>query len=302
MNKCKGCGIKLQSKDSNLPGYTPNIDNKLCQRCFKITNYNYHEIESKYLDNNIICESINNKKAFTFFLCDFLALNQNTIDLYNKIKYSKIFVITKSDIISNNIKMDLLKERIKKVYNLDDLLFISIKNGYGKKEIFEYINTYKKVLFAGPSSSGKSSLINYLFNYELTVSEYKNTTQDFISLKIDDIIVYDAPGFNFDYLKEYKVSGFVNANTVVLKKGYELVIDDIVISSNENINLTIYLPKVFRYVTRKIRNENNNILKIDDNTDLTLNNIGFIYFKNKCEIKINKTDKTSIRNSIVGGK
>ena len=47
--KCEGCGIKIQSIDENKSGYLPQnvLDEKiinnekiLCQRCFKLKNYN----------------------------------------------------------------------------------------------------------------------------------------------------------------------------------------------------------------------------------------------------------------------
>ena len=39
IKKCTGCGIILQTEDINKEGYTENIDNELCLRCFKLKNY-----------------------------------------------------------------------------------------------------------------------------------------------------------------------------------------------------------------------------------------------------------------------
>ena len=39
IKKCTGCGITLQTEDINKEGYTENIDNELCLRCFKLKNY-----------------------------------------------------------------------------------------------------------------------------------------------------------------------------------------------------------------------------------------------------------------------
>ena len=44
IKKCSGCGIELQFEDKNKEGYVPEEkfitqDNLLCQRCFKIKNY-----------------------------------------------------------------------------------------------------------------------------------------------------------------------------------------------------------------------------------------------------------------------
>jgi len=39
MSKCAGCGILLQNDDALKEGYTKNLDNKFCERCFRIKNY-----------------------------------------------------------------------------------------------------------------------------------------------------------------------------------------------------------------------------------------------------------------------
>ena len=46
MNKCTGCGSYLQVDDSKKEGYTISLDHTLCNRCFRINNYNeYQKIE-----------------------------------------------------------------------------------------------------------------------------------------------------------------------------------------------------------------------------------------------------------------
>ena len=50
MNKCIGCGSILQDTDKNKDGYVLDINNKLCQRCFRIRYYNeYKNIVNKRL-------------------------------------------------------------------------------------------------------------------------------------------------------------------------------------------------------------------------------------------------------------
>ena len=45
MNKCIGCGALLNT-NKDEEGYTSNIDNNLCERCFRIRNYNDYGISS----------------------------------------------------------------------------------------------------------------------------------------------------------------------------------------------------------------------------------------------------------------
>ena len=139
MSKCKGCGITLQSNDKEKSGYTPKEGSKLCERCFKITNYNYHEKESKIIDNNLIIKGINHKKGATLFLCDILNLNSKMMELYDLVNQPKVLVITKSDMIPKNVSINDLKERLKKIYHLEDVLFISTLSGYGKNDLLDYV-------------------------------------------------------------------------------------------------------------------------------------------------------------------
>ena len=39
MKKCFGCGVILQNENILNIGYTPNLENNYCMRCFKVKNY-----------------------------------------------------------------------------------------------------------------------------------------------------------------------------------------------------------------------------------------------------------------------
>ena len=48
MSKCIGCGVNLQTINKDKIGYTISLNNELCERCFRIRNYNdYKFIRSK---------------------------------------------------------------------------------------------------------------------------------------------------------------------------------------------------------------------------------------------------------------
>ncbi|MBQ6841048.1 MAG: GTPase RsgA [Bacilli bacterium] len=303
MSKCKGCGITLQSLDSSKVGYTPKEGSKLCERCFKITNYNYHEKESKTIDNNQIIKGINHKKCATMFLCDILNLNSNMMEIYDVINEPKVLVITKSDMIPKNIKLETLEKNIKRIYNVENLLFVSSLNGYGKRTVWDYLDKFGKVLFAGPTSSGKSSLINYLFDTDLTVSNYKNTTQEFISLKVGGYEVIDAPGFNEDYLNDnVKQKGYINPKTVIVKKGYSLSIGNVEIYANKDLNVTLFFPKNILPITRKVKKTFETKVDLQNQSDLVISNLGFIYFKDSTTLHISNSGYIDVRESIVGVK
>ena len=50
MTKCAGCGALLQDVDPLKEGYVRNLDNKYCERCFKITHYNEYILSNKSND------------------------------------------------------------------------------------------------------------------------------------------------------------------------------------------------------------------------------------------------------------
>ena len=59
--KCLGCGIVLQTDNVLYPGYTSNLDNDFCQRCFRIQNYgDYQLVTSNNLDFMILIDNEKN--------------------------------------------------------------------------------------------------------------------------------------------------------------------------------------------------------------------------------------------------
>ena len=127
MNKCIGCGIKLQNIDQEKLGYIRNLENKYCERCFKTIHYN-EEKKVINLNNDKIIEKINKLGHFTIFITDLVSINNKLIDIYKKINNEKILVINKCDIIPDNLKLEHVEENIKKSFNINDkICFISAK-------------------------------------------------------------------------------------------------------------------------------------------------------------------------------
>lgn len=302
MSKCIGCGAKLQNTDENKNGYVLDINHKCCVRCFKIKNYNNHDIKGSILNNIELLSKINKKNCFTFFLCDFLSLSKKNIDLYLAIENKKVFVITKMDIIPKNIELNKLKDTIKKVYGLDNVIFFSKESGYGKNNILSLIESNDKVIFAGPSNSGKSSLINYLFDKAITVSNHKNTTLDFISIDYEGYIILDAPGFNDDNIVDkIDFKKDIKPKTLQLKTGFVLEIYNYQLYFEKDANLTLFLPNNIEFKTYKKKDNFTNELEIIGNSDVIINNIGFIYLKDN-KMYINDLTNIEVRKSIIGVK
>ena len=300
MTKCVGCGIKLQEKDKNELGYTPNLNNELCERCFKLKNYNILTNKGINIDNDKLINKINELNTCVLFLVDFINLDSEVIDAYKKIKSKKILIITKADIIPKNIKYQKLIQNIKNIYEIkEDLILTSSKTKLNIKTITKICLEEKNICLAGFTNAGKSSLINALVGSDITVSKKSNTTQDFIKLNVDGINIYDAPGFMSNINRENIPKSIIRPITYQFPSKHYLLIQDIKLNILENSNFTIYVGNEANIIRRK---ENENVeckIIVPKNSDVIIKGFCFINFKNTCMISLNTTDY-EIRPSIVG--
>lgn len=300
MTKCVGCGIKLQEKDKNELGYTPNLNNELCERCFKLKNYNILTNKGINIDNDKLINKINELNACVLFLVDFINLDSEVIDAYKKIKSKKILIITKADIIPKNIKYQKLIQNIKNIYDIkEDLILTSSKTKLNIKTITKICLEEKNICLAGFTNAGKSSLINALVGSDITVSKKSNTTQDFIKLNVNGITIYDAPGFMSNINRENIPKSIIRPITYQFPSRHYLLIQDIKLNILENSNFTIYVGNEANIIRRK---ENENVeckIIVPKNSDVIIKGFCFINFKNTCMISLNTKDY-EIRPSIVG--
>ena len=299
MIKCKGCGILLQSEDKKKIGYTPDIKNELCQRCFKLKNYNTLINNGVNIDNDKLIKKINSLNVYVLFLVDFLNIDSEAMDLYKKIKANKTLVITKEDIIPKNIIKDRLIKNIKDIYEIrEDIILTSTKFTKNISNIESICLKEKKVLLAGYTNTGKSSLINKMVGSDITVSSRENTTQDFIKLNVDGVTIYDAPGFMSNTKRDVVSKNIIKPKTYQLPNKHYLEFNNIKLNVSEDSNITLYLPDE---VIINRRREKNNItcdVLIPKNSDLVIKGLGFIKFSKTSLVSI--TSDYEIRPSIVG--
>lgn len=300
MTKCVGCGIKLQNKNVNEVGYTPDLKNELCERCFKLKNYNVLTNKGINIDNDKLINKINELNSCVLFLVDFINLDSEVIEAYKKIKSKKILIITKADIIPKNIKYQKLIQNIKNIYDIkEDIILTSSKTKLNINTITKLCLEEKNVCLAGFTNAGKSSLINTLVGSDITVSKKSNTTQDFIKLNVDGISIYDAPGFMSNINRENIPRSIIRPITYQFPSKHYLLIQDIKLNILEDSNFTIYVGNEANIIRRK---ENENVeckIIVPKNSDVIIKGFCFINFKNTCMISLNTKDY-EIRPSIVG--
>ncbi len=327
MNKCKGCGVVLQNEDEIQLGFTKNIENNLCERCFRIINYNeYKEVVKDNKEFIKILENINKTKDLVLLVVDLFNINK----IENILKYISndiILVLTKRDLLPKSVKDSKLIEYVNKCSkNVKETLVISSTKNYNFDLLFNLVNKYKlskNVYVVGYTNSGKSTMINkMIYNYSLnesqiTTSLLPNTTVDLIKVNInDDLTLIDTPGILdsgniINYIDKKNIKKLlpkkeIKPITYQLKKETTLVIEDIVrIDSITDSNITIFISNLFKinryYKTDKLNNLSFVKLDILKGEDVVINGLCFIKVTTNCTLKIYITKDVEIykRKSLI---
>ena len=198
--------------------------------------------------------------------------------------------------VPKNIKYSSLIKTIKEVYNVSPVLF-SYKNKKLINELKNIILSKQNVIISGIVSSGKSTLINTLFEKDITTSYYHNTTLDFIEINYEDTIIFDTPGFDTKIITS-KSKNVLIEKIVNLKCDYEISLNDISFSTKNDVNFVVFMPNTIKVKTKKNINEYNEKVIIPKKSDLVFEEF-FIYFKNGAVIYLNNKDYV-VRKSIIG--
>lgn len=317
MNKvCFGCGSILQFDNPNNPGYIPENkynDSSFCKRCFRLTHYG--EINNNELEKSTksILDKINKDNIFKIYIVDFLNINDETINIFKKIKGNKMILISKLDLMSKSLNKDKIVKRLKEIYSItSDIKFISALNNYGINSLLNYLKSLhiNKCYLLGPTNSGKSTLINKLMELnnsklnKLTTSNKRNTTLEFIRIKLNDnLTIIDSPGFIInEYGINSKFKNSIKQYTFNMKSNEILNIDKFFIKFSEQTSITIYINEQLKIKKYYKEIDNQFELNIDDNTDICINGLGILNIKKSNKLIISGLDSSllSVRKSIFG--
>jgi len=295
IKKCIGCGLELQTEDKTKLGYTPDIKNVYCMRCFRLKNYGEKK-ESEFVNEEEIILKVNRSKGVIFFLIDYLNLNKYTLNIFKSLNLPKVLVISKADTLRRDMKFNKIKRWLSSVYNIgEDIIFMSNKNDFKNFNIFKYMDklNIRNCYIMGITNAGKSTYINSLLKNnhikkEIITSNKPNTTLDFIKIRINDYVIYDTPGFDYLNLNSKIIEKEIKPLTYSLKGDTTIVINNIYeLYFKDANNITIYtthknVEKVFKnIITRPISND------IRDNYDVVIPGIGFINVKKNAQILSN---------------
>ena len=307
--KCIGCGSILQSKDINKEGYIKDTDNNLCERCFRIRNYNdYKTIVKSNEEFFSILDNIKLKDDLVLLVVDLFNIPKKLSMLLEHLNNNIILILTKRDVLPKSVKDEKLLDYFNK-YNFIDKLVISSNKNYNFDELMSKINLYKKsknVYVVGYTNAGKSTMLNkIIYNYtdlnmSLTTSILPSTTLNSIEVKINDnLTLIDTPGIisngsMYDYLEPKVIKSVIPSKeirpiTYQIKSNQYIRINDFVIIESDNNNITLFVSNklnVIRLYKKPITNLNYRVINVKSGEDIVINGLGFIKVKKDGVFKV----------------
>ena len=328
--KCVGCGIILQNDNILNIGYTPDLENDYCMRCFKVKNYgentNITNDKEDYLN---ILKSVSKTKDLVLFIVDILNIPNDLNYLKEFIKNDIVLVLNKRDILPKSVKDEKIIDYLKNLYDFKDYIIVSSFNNYNMDLLYKKILKYKtsnNVYLVGETNAGKSSLINKMIsNYSklepsLTISNMPETTLNKIKIELNNkLTLIDTPGLvdsgniiNYLSSKYYKVLNTrkeIKPRTYQIVKNQSLLIGDFLridyIEGDRN-SFTLYIPNSIPVKRVSIRHDKLKELSyleynLNFHEDLVIYGLGFVkmVLNGKIGVYLNKDIKTFIRKNLI---
>ncbi|KGE18673.1 ribosome biogenesis GTPase YqeH [Paenibacillus wynnii] len=219
--KCSGCGIKLQTENKEIPGFIPEVaydrDPVICQRCFRIKNYNEASSVSVNQDEFLrLLSGIGEKNALVIHIVDLFDFEGSLISGLQRFVGNNpvILAVNKVDLlpkVTNLNKMrNWVQQRCKEHgMKTEEIILCSAKRNQGFDRLLESVTELRgqrDVYVVGATNVGKSTLINRLISdysdldQELTTSQYPGTTLDTVKIPLDDgHYIIDTPGIVYPW-------------------------------------------------------------------------------------------------------
>lgn len=326
MTKCIGCGVTL-TDNPNLEGYTSNLNNNLCERCFRIRNYNDYKMvvkdNAEYIN---ILKNINEKDDLVILVVDLLNISDKLSEINKYLNNKVLLVLTKCDLIPSNNEEKFIEFFKQYHFNIVDTIVISSYNNYHFDLLLEKIHEHKKsdkIYIVGYTNAGKSTMINkLLYNYSdnveyITTSNLPSTTLNTIEIKLNDLTIVDTPGLldnsivnyiNSDLLKKIIPKKRIKPITYQIKGSQTITVEDILKINCCDNNITLYMSNnltINRYYKNieKMNNYKKYSLNVKEGEDIVILGLGFIHVSKKGHFDIYVIGETSVftRSALIGG-
>ena len=329
--KCLGCGVLLQDENILMPGYTTNLENDFCQRCFRIKNYGEYQLVT---NNNVeymkMLEAVGKTHDLVLYVTDLINLEKDFDVIRDIIPNKMILVLNKRDVLPKSVKEEKLVEFFNN-YNIffDEIIPVSTINNFNMDYLLKkikYYQTSKNVYVVGRTNAGKSSVINNIIrNYSenadsLTSSPLPSTTLNTLSIVVNDYLtLIDTPGLidsgsiinnlPIELVKKISPKKEIKPRIYQLRAGQGIIINDLVrIDYLEGIRNSF---AVFVSNELKIERININNTKLTDlnkstydvkyDNDLVVSGLGVVKISSKGKINVygNKEEEIFFRKSLI---
>ena len=328
--ECLGCGVLLQNDNILNIGYTPNLENDYCMRCFKVKNYGEIENVAKNKeDYENILRNVSKTNDLVLYVVNILNIRENLDYIYEFLNNDILLVLNKRDILPKSVKDEKIINYLESRYKFKDYVIVSSINNYNLDLFYKKILKYKKsndVYLVGETNAGKSSLINKMIsNYSknipsLTTSNVPETTLNEIKVTINKSLnLIDTPGLvdegNIIYhlrTKYYKILNSrkeIKPRTYQISKNQSLLIGDFLridyLEGDRN-SFTLYIPNGISVKKVSIKNDNlkefsYNLYETNFHEDFVIYGLGFIkiVLNTKIGVYLDKDIKTFIRKNLI---
>ena len=314
--KCLGCGTKLQIEDSSKEGYIKeeNLEkSNLCERCFRIQNYNeYKMVDKTNKDFGKIFKKVDKTKDLVLLVVDLLNIGEIE-KLKEYIHNDIILVLTKRDLVPRRIYEDKLLNYFDSLdLNIIDKIIISSKNNYHLDELMELVFEHKhsdKVYVVGITNAGKSTLLNKIINNysnlerKITTSILPSTTLDMIEVPISDELTFiDTPGLlveesivdkvDNETLRRIVPKTELKPTVFQVKTDQIFIVDSILRLDVEKDNDIVFYISNNLMITRhykdtdKLINLEKHEIKVSDKEDIVIDGLGFIKVMKKTKLNV----------------
>lgn len=216
MPSCIGCGAIIQTENPKEVGYAPPAslekETVICQRCFRLKNYNEIQPVSLTDDDFIkILNGLGEQQGLIVKIVDIFDFNGSWLPGLHRFVGNNpvLLVANKADLLPKSVKPKKVVNWLKReARNLGlqpiDVMLVSAHKGFGMSEVVEAIDSYRKgkdVYVVGCTNVGKSTFINRIIKQAtgegnvITTSHFPGTTLDMIEIPLDDgSALYDTPG------------------------------------------------------------------------------------------------------------